>query len=133
MKSKNRIIELLQIIKENKINYPSTWSDYRKVDENIQFRTYLNDDRDYFSFQFDTNKKGMTFIINEKYSEITINGTLSKLNTLKDVIFALETITNFKFNNAEDIVKLKREIKSKRETKKRLDKEIKDIKNLITQ
>ena len=128
---KKRILELLQIIKNNPINFPSIWSDYRKIDENIQFRTYLDSERYYFSFHFNNGKKCLTFTINEKYSEMTINGTLSRVNTLKEVIFALETITSFNFNNADDIKKLKGEIKSKIETKKRIDKEIKDNRNLI--
>lgn len=128
---KKVILELIEQMRANKLNFPSTWSDTRRVNDDISFRTYMNDKRDYISIVVYYPKYKLDFTINGD-DEISINGTLSKIHTLSEVVKALQMIVGFRFNKEEDIKKMKEEIKNKRNQKKIIDSEIKNIKILIS-
>lgn len=129
-KMKKTILELFEKIKANKLNFPCRWSDTRILN-GIEFKTYFNDDRDYFvvDIVYPNNSK-LSFTI-ENENSILINGTLNKIHTLKEVVSALQFIINFAYNSKENIDKVKRQIKEKRQEKKNIDLEIKNLKNLI--
>lgn len=125
-KTMQEINKIFREFQKNEWLFPSTWANTNNVNENLSFRTYFNEGRDYFVVEINDGKQSYTItrringweIEHELGKSVSCKMVLEKLNQIKSYFGA--THNEQKKKRLVDIKNIKREIKELNKTLKTL-------------